>query len=61
MYHKTDYNKEKKVPFLIECTNCGSHDVDVIAYEHWDLGFSCKRCKSWLNVGKYNETKYEGE
>ena len=61
MYHKSEYNKENKdVPFIVECTNCGSHNVDVVAFEHWDLGITCKKCGSWLSVGKYNETTYDG-
>lgn len=59
MYHKTEYNTEKKnVPFIIQCTNCGSHNVDVTAFDHWDLVISCCKCKSFLDVGKYNETTY---
>ena len=62
MYYKTEYNEEKReVPFRIECTNCGSHNVDVIAYEHWDLGIKCNSCGSWVSCGKYNETTYKGE
>lgn len=62
MYHKTNYNEEKKsVPFLVECTNCGSHNVDVVAFDHWDLDIKCNKCGSYLNTGRYNETRYKGE
>lgn len=63
MYHKSEYNEEKNnnIPFTIQCTNCGSHNVDVTAFEYWDLEIRCIKCGSWLSVGKYNETKYEGE
>lgn len=62
MYHKTEYNKENKdIPFIVKCTNCGSHNVDVVAFEHWDLEIHCKKCGSYLNVGRYNETTYKGE
>ena len=33
MYHQNDYNNDKKrVPFRIECTNCGSHDATATAF-----------------------------
>ena len=60
MYHRGEnLNEINDVPFRIECTNCGSHDVDVIAFEHWDLEIKCKRCGSYLDVGMYNETTYK--
>lgn len=62
MYHKTNYNEKKKdVPFLVECTNCGSHNVEVTAFEYWDLEIKCNKCGSYLSVGRYNETRYKGE
>lgn len=62
MYHKTNYEKEKKIaPFLVECTNCGSHNVTVTACEYLDLEIKCNRCGSYLDCGRYNETTYKGE
>ena len=60
MYHKGNKEEAKEIPFEVICTNCGSHNVDVIAFEHWDLEIKCKRCGSYLSCGSYNETKYEG-
>jgi ribosomal protein S27E len=60
MYHRGDTKQcQTSVPFEIKCTNCGSHNVDVIAFEHWDLEIKCKVCGSYLDVGKYNETTYD--
>lgn len=53
-----DISKMEEIPFVVMCTNCGSHDVDVIAFEHWDLEIKCRLCGSCLDVGKYNETRY---
>ena len=42
MYHKVEYLSENNfVPFEIRCTNCGSHNVEVFAYEYKDLGIIC--------------------
>lgn len=61
MYHRGERTDKviTEAPFEIKCTNCGSHDVDVIAFEHWDLEIRCNKCGSYLDVGKYNETKFE--
>ena len=60
MYHKgTSREEAKEIPFDITCTNCGSHNVDVIAFEHWDLEIRCKSCGSYLDCGCYNPIKYE--
>ena len=59
MYHKTDYNERaQNVPFRIECTNCGSHNVNVTAFDYYDLQISCNCCGSYLQYGCYNETIY---
>lgn len=59
MYHQTDYNNDKRpVPFRIECTNCGSHNVKVTAFEYYDLEIACNNCGSYLTYGSYNETTY---
>lgn len=59
MYHRgKEVFELKEVPFIIKCTNCGSHDVNVIAFEHWDLEIRCRRCGSYLEAGTYNETVY---
>ena len=43
MYHKVEYLSENNfVPFEIRCTNCGSHNVEVFAYEYKDLGIICR-------------------
>lgn len=61
MYHRGERTDKviTEAPFEISCTNCGSHDVDVIAFEHWDLEIRCNKCGSYLDAGKYNETKFE--
>lgn len=51
----------KPKPFTIICNNCGSHNVNVTAYEFRDLGITCHCCGAFLGCGSYNETKYEGE
>lgn len=60
MYYKgrSKEEVEKEVPFEIICTNCGSHDVDVVALEYHDLDIKCNNCGSYLSHGRYNETKY---
>ena len=61
MYYRGKSKEEvKEVPFKVTCTNCGSHNVDVIAFEYWDLEIKCKSCGSYLSCGKYNPTTHEG-
>lgn len=60
MYHRGKKKEEiKKAPFEIICTNCGSHNVTVTAFEHWDLQIRCKECGSYVDCGSYNEMEYE--
>lgn len=60
MYYKGKNKEEaREVPFEVICTNCGSHNVDVTAFEHWDLEIKCRNCGSRLEYGSYNPTKYE--
>lgn len=63
MYHKVEYlGKNNFVPFEIRCTNCGSHNVEVFAYEYRDLGIICMTCGSRLDdCSTYNETTYKEE
>ena len=62
MYHRGTIKEEiKEVPFDVICTNCGSHDVTVTAYEHFDLGITCNTCGSYLSYGSYNPTTYRGD
>lgn len=59
MYHKMNYQDRKLVPFRVECTNCGSHDVNVTAFDYYDLQIACNCCGSYLEYNKsYNETLY---
>ena len=61
MYHRGAIEKEtKEAPFEVICTNCGSHNVDVIALEYFDLAIRCKSCGSYLSYGTYNPTTYGG-
>lgn len=61
MYYKGKSKEEiKEVPFDVICTNCGSHNVQVTAYEHLDLGIRCQHCGSYLTYGSYNPTTYMG-
>ena len=62
MYHKGKSKEEmnKEVPFDVICTNCGSHDVTVTAFEYYDLEIRCQSCGSYLEYGRYNPTIYEG-
>ena len=59
MYHRETNTEEiKEVPFDVICTNCGSHNVDITAFEHFDLEIKCRRCGSYLDYGRYNPTTY---
>lgn len=58
MCHKGINSETTFVPFKVECTNCGSHNVNIIAFECGDLGIKCNKCGSNLNVNSYNELKY---
>lgn len=49
----------KDVPFDVVCTNCGSHNVTITAFEHLDLEIKCEKCGSYLTYGRYNPIKYE--
>lgn len=61
MYHREKIKEDTiEIPFEVICTNCGSHNVDVIAFEHWDLEIKCRSCGSYLDCGSYNPTKYDG-
>ena len=60
MYFRGIKNAVRETPFEVICTNCGSHNVDVIAFDFRELGFCCKCCNSRLEVALYNETKYGG-
>ena len=61
MYHrgKTMEEMNREVPFDVICNNCGSHNVTVTAFEHWDLEIKCNNCGSYLSYGSYNPTRYE--
>ena len=62
MYHRGNKDGIKSVPFEIRCTNCGSHNVEVFAYEYNDLGITCMACGSRLEeIASYNEVAYKGE
>ena len=61
MYHRGKSKEEiKEVPFDVICTNCGSHNVTITAFEHWDLEIKCNNCGSYLSYGRYNPTTYKG-
>lgn len=61
MYYRGKNKEEiKEVPFDVICTNCGSHNVKVTAFEHWDLEIKCNVCGSYLSYGSYNPTEYKG-
>lgn len=59
MYYKGRSKEEKEIPFDVICTNCGSHNVTVTAFEYWDLGIKCNSCGSYLSYGRYNPETYE--
>lgn len=40
-------------PFAIRCNRCGGTHIVVTAFEHDDLGISCKDCGNYINVGSY--------
>ena len=62
MYTKgRNIKEEKPKPFTVICNNCGSHDVTVTAWDHYDLGIKCYTCGSYLNYGSYNEKEYKEE
>lgn len=59
MYYRGEIEEEKReVPFDVICTNCGSHNVTVTAFEHFDLDIKCNSCGSYLSYGSYNPTTY---
>lgn len=61
MYYRGRVEEEKEIPFDIVCTNCGSHNVTVTAFEYFDLEIKCNNCGSYLgDYGRYNPTAYEG-
>lgn len=58
-YRKGKNEKEKKAPFEIRCTKCGSHNVVVTAFEHYDLEIRCRSCgQSVDDIGRYTEMNY---
>lgn len=59
MYYRGSVKNKLEAPFIIQCTNCGSHNVDVLAFDNHDLEIKCKQCGSYLDIGTYNETTYE--
>ena len=61
MYYRGEHMEEtnRKVPFDVICTNCGSHNVTVTAFEHLNLEIKCNSCGSYLDGGRYNPTTYE--
>ena len=58
MYHKGKAPKKDTKPFSIECSNCGSHNVTILACEYKDLLIECNTCRSYLDTDWYNETTY---
>ena len=62
MYYRGKNMEEmnKRIPFDVICTNCGSHNVTVTAFEHWDLEIKCNSCGSYLTYGRYNPMSYDG-
>lgn len=59
MYHRGKSKEDvNDVPFNIVCTNCGSHNVRVVAFEYYDLEIKCENCGSYLSCGSYNPTAY---
>ena len=52
-YVNRKMDSKSKHPFAITCRKCGSNDVVVTAYEHWDLGIKCRNCGFDLNCGRY--------
>lgn len=60
MYHRVNYEEKKHfVPFDVVCNNCGSHNVQVTAFEYYDLEIRCNNCGSYLCYGSYNPSSYE--
>jgi transcription elongation factor Elf1 len=58
-YRKNVNKKENKPPFEIRCTNCGSHNVTITAFEYRDLEIRCRSCgQSADDIGVYNEMNY---
>ena len=60
-YRKGKTKKECKAPFEIKCSNCGSHNVTVTAFEYRDLEIRCRSCGNVIDdIGTYNEMNYMG-
>lgn len=47
-------DSKNKHPFAITCRKCGSNDVTVTAFEHWDLELKCNNCGKYVSCGRYN-------
>ena len=61
MYRRINHEeKEYFVPFDVICNNYGSRNVQVTAFEHYDLEIKCNRCGSYLSYGSYNPSSYNG-
>ena len=45
---------KNKHPFAIVCRKCGSNDVTVTAYEHFDLEIICNNCGKCVSCGRYH-------
>lgn len=56
-----DYFEEEKPkhPFAITCRRCGGDNIQVVAYEHRDLGIECRDCGLFLNCGNYYTKEYD--
>lgn len=48
-----------KAPFKVECANCGSHNVEIVAIGYGKLLIACKHCDSRFDEFRYNETEYK--
>lgn len=59
---KRKMDSKARHPFAITCRKCGGNDIKVIAYEHYDLGISCRSCGFSINCGAYYtmENDYSG-
>lgn len=62
MYHRVNYEKKSHfVPFDVTCNNCGSHNVQIIAFEYHDMEIKCNNCGSYVDCGMYNPNTYRND
>ena len=58
-YTEEKNEKKNEAPFEVICSKCGSHNVNVAAFDFLDLEIKCKNCGNHIVYGCYNEVSFE--